>query len=168
MSIHRLFFTSLILFTFFFISFPCLADVEDIIGSQAELRKSEAENNNRNPAENSKNAALLGQQEFTNTCAICHGNSGKGDGPFSSRLAKKPKDLTQIRSNNNGMFPFKRLYEIIDGREGAGTHGSRTMPIWGDRYSAESWFKVSTEHAETLARGKILELLLYIESIQDN
>lgn len=152
------------------ISFTCIADVEDVIASQAELLKSDAEKmkDERNTVKNSKNGVELGRQEFINTCAMCHGKDGKGNGPFSLHLATKPKDLTLIRINNNGEFPFKKLYDIIDGREITQTHGSRTMPIWGDHYSAESWLEVSTQYAETLARGRILELLLYLESIQDN
>ena len=60
------------------------------------------------------------------------------------------------------------MYKIIDGREDISMHGSRSMPIWGDRYNAESWLEVNTQYSETLARGKIFELLLYLESIQEN
>jgi len=148
----------------------CPADVEDILDAQTEVLRSDAKKikDEKGVLRASKNGIELGRQEFIDTCAICHGDDAKGDGLFSPQLNKKPKDLTRIKMKNNGVFPFMKLYKIIDGREIASMHGSRTMPIWGDRYTAESWFEVSTQHSETLARGKIFELLLYIESIQDN
>ena len=169
MYTDKLISTSILLLALSIITFTCYADVEDIIASQGELLKSDSEKmkEERNTVKHSKNGVELGRQEFIDTCAMCHGEDGKGKGPFSLHLATKPKDLTQIRINNNGEFPFKKLYDIIDGRKITQTHGSRTMPIWGDHYSAESWFEVSTQYAETLARGRILELLLYLESIQD-
>lgn len=148
----------------------CFADVEDIFAGQAEKLKSDDQKtkHERKALTDSKNGVELGHQEFIDTCAICHGDDAKGKGSFNPYLANKPKDLTLIQMHNKGVFPFKKLYEIIDGRKDASMHGSRTMPVWGDKYSAESWLKVSTQHAETLARGKIFELLLYLESIQDN
>ena len=147
----------------------CFADVEDILSSQAEIKSQNNKERNlgRESLRGSKDAIQQGRNEFIKTCVVCHGDSGKGDGLFSTQLNQKPKDLTTIKAKNNGAFPFFTIYEIIDGREGAGLHGSRTMPIWGDRFSAESWFDVSTKHADTLARGKIFELLLYLNSIQE-
>ena len=148
----------------------CLADVEDIIDAQSEILKSDSERikEEKSVVKISKNGVELGRQEFIQSCAICHGDNAKGNGPFSSELYKRPDDLTLIKMKNKGVFPFKKLYEIIDGRKSESIHGPRSMPIWGDRYTAESWLEVSTKHSETLARGKIFELLLYLESIQEN
>jgi hypothetical protein len=169
MNIRRILYNSLVSLLVIAATNICFADVEDILSSQAEMK---SQNNNdrsigRELLKNSKDAIMLGRNEFVKTCAVCHGDSGKGDGLFSQQLSQKPKDLTTIKVKNNGMFPFITIYEIIDGREGADVHGPRTMPIWGDRFSAESWFDVSTQHAETVARGKIFELLLYLNSIQE-
>ena len=38
--------------------------------------------------------AAKGKDTFAKTCAICHGNTGKGDGPAGAALNPKPKDLT--------------------------------------------------------------------------
>ena len=108
-----------------------------------------------------------GELEFQHSCAICHGEDGKGDGPYSFALVFKPADLTQLLIENNGQFPFLETYLIIDGREIMKSHGSRLMPIWGDRYSQEAWSEVSPRYAKTLVRGRILELLLYLYSIQE-
>ena len=71
----------------------------------------------------------LGKQEFESKCAACHGLSGKGDGPQST--VTRPADLTVLAKNNGGVFPTRRVYEIIDGRQDVAAHGPRTMPIWG-------------------------------------
>ena len=38
--------------------------------------------------------AAKGKERFAKTCGICHGNTGKGDGPAGAALNPKPKDLT--------------------------------------------------------------------------
>lgn len=140
-----------------------IADVEDIIRAQKEIQNSE---NNQQVLEEI-DAVSLGKKEFQSTCAICHGANGKGKGTFSKQLAHKPSDLTQLKKQNEGNFPAIEIYEIIDGRNQTGTHGTRTMPIWGSRYEAESWLDVNIKFSSTIARGKILELILYLNSIQE-
>ena len=109
---------------------------------------------------------IEGQKEFQQRCAVCHGEKGKGDGPYSFALVFKPADLTKLLIANEGHFPFIETYLIIDGRDMIKYHGTRLMPIWGDRYSQETWSSVSPEHASTLVRGRIFELLMYLYSIQ--
>ncbi len=108
-----------------------------------------------------------GKLEFINSCSLCHGVNAKGHGVFSDMLIIPTADLTQLSKDNNGNFPYKALYSIIDGRDDIKQHGPRYMPIWGDRYQSTTWFSVDKNHAETLVRGKIFELLLYLESIQE-
>jgi mono/diheme cytochrome c family protein len=159
-----------VLIVIFILSIVSFADVKTNIDAHAEYMKSEQEKKaeQKKMLVETKDGVELGRQEFIKSCAVCHGDDAKGDGPLSNRLDKKPLDLTLIQMNNNGVFPFIALYKVIDGRENVSMHGSRTMPIWGDRLSGESWFEVSTKHAETLARGKIFEMLLYLESVQEN
>jgi len=115
----------------------------------------------------STKAVDAGAKEFQQRCALCHGVNGKGNGPYAFALIFKPSDLTTLLTNNNGEFPFLETYLIIDGREIVKSHGPRLMPIWGDRYNAEAWSEVDPEYGDTLVRGRILELLLYLFSIQE-
>ena len=108
-----------------------------------------------------------GKQEFIDSCSLCHGENGKGDGVFSEILIIPSADLTQLRKKNNGYFPYKDIYLIIDGREIVKQHGPRYMPIWGDRFNTALWADVNEEYADTLVKGKIFELLLYLETIQE-
>jgi mono/diheme cytochrome c family protein len=110
---------------------------------------------------------IEGQKEFQQRCAVCHGEKGRGDGPYSFALVFKPADLTKLLIANEGHFPFLETYLIIDGRDMIKYHGTRLMPIWGDRYNQETWSSVSPEHASTLVRGRIFELLMYLYSIQE-
>jgi len=110
---------------------------------------------------------IEGQNEFRQSCAVCHGEDAKGNGPYSIALVFKPSDLTRLQVDNGGEFPFIETYLVIDGRDIAEYHGSRLMPIWGDRFQSESWSTVTPEFASTLVSGRIFELLLYLYTIQD-
>lgn len=121
----------------------------------------------------------IGGVEFERSCAICHGFNAKGKGVMSDSLTTKPADLTVLSKYNNGHFPFADIYEVIDGTSSAGAHGSREMPIWGDRYrkEAEKYNEVAEKYHEITgqdkldeylhARGLILELVTYIMYIQE-
>jgi hypothetical protein len=70
-----------------------------------------------------------------------------------------------------GVFPFVRLFEIIDGRLEIALHGPREMPVWGDRYKRELISEmpkdaVSNDMANVLARRRILELIEYISTVK--
>jgi hypothetical protein len=46
------------------------------------------------------------------------------------RAAERPRlaDLTVLAKNNNGAFPYNRVYEMIDGRNSTiSSHGTREM-----------------------------------------
>jgi len=59
----------------------------------------------------------IGKYEYDGHCAICHGTSGKGDGPFEGLLKSGTvvPDLTELSKKNNGVFPFAHVYATIDG-----------------------------------------------------
>lgn len=101
-----------------------------------------------------------GRQLFSQKCAICHGQEGKGDGTLGLQLKKRPADLSQVSKRNGGTFPFWRVYGTIDGRQDIGAHGPREMPVWGsdERY-------VGT--GGRLASGQILEIVFFLQSIQE-
>ena len=67
-------------------------------------------------------------------------------------------------------FRLHRVMRVIDLRSEVGAHGTRTMPIWGDRYTSESAAAYMQEpyrsySAKPLVRARILELTYYIQSI---
>ena len=73
-----------------------------------------------------------GRTEFLSKCAECHGADGKGASPTTSKLKRKPADLTALARNNNGVFSAAAIAAIVDGR-GPIWHRRLEMPIWGCR-----------------------------------
>lgn len=110
-------------------------------------------------AEDSVEAA--GKARFMESCAVCHGPQAVGDGPYAALLNKKPANLTLLAKNNGGTFPFNVVYDSIDGRGPSGAHGTKDMPVWGS-----NWKGANAQGAETAVRGRILEMIIYLRSIQ--
>jgi len=117
---------------------------------------------------------LIGSDEFRASCVSCHGVGGKGDGPMAQFLTPKPSDLTVLAKNNDGQYPamktgqypFFRVFQIIDGRTLVSGHGDRAMPVWGNRYKLEAGDKYGPMGSEKAIRGRVLELVYYIQMIQ--
>lgn len=111
------------------------------------------------------------KREFMNNCAVCHGQSGKGDGRMAEVLKVAPSDLTVLSEKNGGIFPYDRVYAVIDGREAVKGHGDRNMPIWGKAFidkmaeSSEYYFH-GTDDVEVYTRARILRLIDYLSRIQ--
>lgn len=80
----------------------------------------------------------IGKLEYNDSCAVCHGMSGKGDGPLKPEMVKAMPDLTILTKNNKDIFPFNLVYQIIDGRKEIKAHGLREMPVWGNAFNKES------------------------------
>jgi mono/diheme cytochrome c family protein len=110
----------------------------------------------------------LGEFEYINNCAVCHGADGKGNGPMAEQLIKPPKDLTVLSKNNGGSFPETVVYQLIDGRRVSNSdegrkvepfHGPQDMPIWGDEFR-------TIEGDEDAVDERISNLIKYLRRIQ--
>ena len=114
----------------------------------------------------------IGQREYESKCVMCHGASGKGDGWFTRFLKTRPATITQLKKNNGGIFPFDRVYQVIDGRKEVSVHGPRDMPVWGAAYRAESGKEHDPYYGlayvdEGMVRARILALIEYISRLQE-
>lgn len=117
----------------------------------------------------------IGKGEYFSGCASCHGLNGKGDGPVGKQLKVHPADLTALTKKNNGVFPFNRVYQIIDGRDEVSSHGTREMPIWGYRFTpphynlkhADDYILAPPVSSEGVIRTRILAVIDYLNRIQD-
>ncbi len=110
----------------------------------------------------------LGKREYMADCASCHGVTGKGDGAYVELLKNRPTDITTLSRINNGVFPFARVYEYVDGTLEIKAHGSRDMPIWGQRYriDAANYYGDMDYDDESFVRSRILALTEYIYRLQ--
>lgn len=112
----------------------------------------------------------IGKVEYENNCAVCHGMTGMGNGPYAGIINTRIPDITMLQKNNNGVFPYDQVYEVIDGRKGLEAHGTRDMPIWGNEYNAKAagYYAdyIRDYNAEGFVRGRIIALIGYIYSLQ--
>lgn len=107
-----------------------------------------------------------GKEQYMVACAVCHGESAKGDGPFTAMMNTSVPGLTTLAKDNDGVFPWLDVFMIVDGRTGVRAHGG-PMPIWGDRFSATGRETYGEYGAEVITRGRIAVLVDYIESVQE-
>lgn len=100
----------------------------------------------------------VGRTEYQSSCAACHGIDGKGNGPVSKELKTPPADLTVLAKNNNGVFPYDMVYQVIDGRNSTiVSHGTGEMPIWGYQFGPPQAFRF---------KNRILAVIDYLKTIQ--
>ena len=118
----------------------------------------------------------IGKLEYQTSCASCHGIDGKGTGPVAPALTPKPSDLTMLAKKNNGVFPFGRIYDTIDGRVEVKSHGTREMPVFGYRFwpaptpgfSPQAPYYVDPLYdREPIMRSRILAVIDYLYRIQE-
>jgi len=106
-------------------------------------------------------SAASGAQMFREYCAVCHGNTGKGDGPAAGALKKSPANLTELQARNKGTFPAAHVFSVIKGDpEMLSSHGSRDMPIWGTVMSS------LTPGNSAEVQLRISNLVDYVKSMQ--
>jgi mono/diheme cytochrome c family protein len=118
----------------------------------------------------------IGKMEYQASCASCHGTDGKGTGPVAPALTPKPSDLTMLAKKNNGVYPFGRIYDTIDGRVQVKSHGTREMPVFGYRFwpapipgfSPQAPYYLDPLYdREPVMRSRILAVIDYLYRIQE-
>jgi mono/diheme cytochrome c family protein len=107
-----------------------------------------------------------GEAEYLNSCAVCHGPEGKGDGPLGDELLKRPPDLTHLSKQNGGEFPYWRVFAVIDGRYVVPEHGDRDMPVWGRQFLPGDAKKYGPNAGEIVTTERIHNLAGYIQTLQ--
>ena len=62
-----------------------------------------------NPVQNNPDAAAAGKKLYSQYCAVCHGDKGKGDGIAAASLNPKPADHTsdKVQSQSDGAIFWK-------------------------------------------------------------
>lgn len=77
-----------------------------------------------NPIPSSSQSIERGRAIWKVDCEACHGAQGRGDGPATAALRKKPKDLTRIARPPifpDGVLAYRIAYggEVMPGWKGA-------------------------------------------------
>ena len=117
-------------------------------------------------ASHDREIIAAGKREFRHSCVLCHGLTGRGESVMNTMnlLTTKPPDIRKLKNHNHGTFPFWQTYRVIDGRQEIMAHGNRDMPIWGDVFIRQEDGGIADD---ARAVGRILQLLYYLESIQE-
>jgi mono/diheme cytochrome c family protein len=110
----------------------------------------------------------IGQEEYRQHCAACHGLEGRGDGPIGQILKTPAPNLAQIAERNGGRYPVQKIYDIIEGGSVVAAHGTRDMPLWGNRYrtAPDPQTPDQTAAANDLAQQRILSLVYFLGTLQ--
>lgn len=116
-------------------------------------------------AQSAPEAPNPGRDAFLQYCASCHGAQGDGKGPMAGELRQSPSDLRHLTKRFGSPLHTQRLLERIDGRRMARAHGSRDMPVWGEKLTRNIPRGAGTE-AQT--RGTLLIIIDWLESIQQD
>lgn len=107
-----------------------------------------------------------GRALYADKCAVCHGTSGKGDGPLASGLETAPPDLTQIAARRDGVWPMLEVMSIVDGYTKRYLPGSE-MPIY-DEFLEGNLVTFDTGNGiRQKTPAGLLAIARYLESIQD-
>jgi mono/diheme cytochrome c family protein len=105
-------------------------------------------------------ASVEGVDSFNSYCAVCHGKTGRGDGPAVPALKAAVPDLTTYAQRHGGKFVHKEVELAIVGTDKRmPAHGSPDMPIWGPVFS-------SLDHDDGTRALRVANLVKYIESLQ--
>jgi mono/diheme cytochrome c family protein len=105
----------------------------------------------------------VGHRYFVRYCSACHGSEGRGNGPATAALRSPPADLTRIAQRRGGHFPVTEITAYIDGRSEVPAHGSRDMPVWGERFGEIVGHDLL---GETVVRSHLQLLIAYLQAIQ--
>ena len=93
----------------------------------------------KKPFDGNADALTAGKKVYTDNCATCHGDTGKGDGPGGASLNPKPADLSDAATNDED----DRLYwTVAEGGDAAGK--SKDMKPWKDILSKDEIWQVLT------------------------
>lgn len=102
-----------------------------------------------------------GHEIYMAQCARCHGQDGKGNPAAAGGLPDGHADLTRLSKRNGGIFPAKRVQNVLGGLvDIPAHHGSNPMPIWGDLFDARR------NAARRKASERLESVTAYLETIQ--
>jgi mono/diheme cytochrome c family protein len=106
-------------------------------------------------------SATSGQEMYAIYCIGCHGEDGRGIGSYSRDCTVPPADLTQLARGNHGIYPSKRVCQVLRHGTGLPPQGQGYMPIWAPL------LKLMNADPPGVTEVRIHSLAEYIETLQD-
>lgn len=103
-----------------------------------------------------------GSRLYSENCAVCHGSTGRGDGPMAAGLTTPPPNLRRLAAAHGGLFPTAHVRSRIDGRDLPLLHGTGDMPVWG------AAFKRSGPQGERRVQERLDLLIDFLQTLQEN
>lgn len=103
--------------------------------------------------------ANSGAEMFKQYCAVCHGKTGKGDGPAASALKQVPANLTTLAQRHGGKFPDDYVATVLRNGVKAPAHGDAEMPVWGPLFA-------TMDQNQAVVDLRIANLTKYIKTLQ--
>jgi len=99
-------------------------------------------------------------------CANCHGTEADGNGPLANAMIMKPKNLSQLSAENDGVFPIVRVVKRIDGRDALVSHGS-PMPVYGQFFEGDDTALKTPSGQPIMTSRAIADLVAYLQEQQE-
>lgn len=90
--------------------------------------------------------------------------TGSKPGATAQWPISSPPNLTLLSRQNDGFFPYGRVFDTIDERSEVAAQRPRDMPVWGEALQA-SGDSLGAE-GELLADDRILAPTRYLERLQ--
>jgi mono/diheme cytochrome c family protein len=95
---------------------------------------------NEIPKKLNRRSVARGRELFKNNCVVCHGNTGRGDGPESYKYLGTVADLSKLAKKEEGI----RFFIKVSQSEGA-------MPGWQRKFSRKELDDI-TEYLRSLTQ----------------
>lgn len=106
-----------------------------------------------------------GEILYQKHCSDCHGSSADGKGPLAAAMIMKPKNLSLLAAENDGIFPVLKVVMRIDGREPLVSHGS-PMPVYGQYFEGSGATLKTVTGQPILTSRPIADLVAYLQGVQ--
>ena len=105
-----------------------------------------------------------GERTFVRLCTACHASGGSDREVMAAGPGVTPPDLRTIAVRRSGRFDPAEISEWIEGRSIPDAHGTRQMPVWGERLSEKYAPYVE---GDALMGPTLDALVAYLASVQE-
>jgi mono/diheme cytochrome c family protein len=102
-----------------------------------------------------------GQEMYAQYCAGCHGSDGHGLGPAAHYCTVPPGNLALLTKKNHGVFPAKRVSQVLHTGTGKTPQGQGYMPVWEPLLQTMNADKPGTTEI------RIANLTEYVRTLQE-